>query len=552
MVGIFKRVGSWRRGPFGPVVRVVVVAGLLLCPAALAEDLSKLMRRCGPAVVVIRQADGQVLGSGVLVSADGVILTAEHLFEDDTEYTVELYKGEKLPVKRFLYRNAELDLAALEVAGKGLPSVEIANADKAAIGAGVVAIGNPEGYENTISQGVLSGKRALGDNTFQIQTTAPISPGSSGGGLFDGQGRLLGILVSYHGSGQNLNFAIPAAYADYMEIRALDRLLARNPSEVLGYLERAKAYFEATEFELALVDLKQALQLDKQSEEAYRLRGEIYWQQGRHKESLADFTTAARLNPKNPQNYFDRAHTYLGLEGYNDAVVDFQKALELDNGHEHAYRGLGATYYALGEFEKAAEAWSGAIKANPEEASYLSSRGECYFYAEDYDAAGKDFILAAEKDPSLFDPYYYSGRMCMIKGRYEDAAELFGGAIDVSPEKGSAYFYRGWAHAARQDYEKGLADIGKAIELGKDDAETRVLYGKVFYAVGRYDRAIVEYNKALEHDSSELWSVYFRGNAYAAGGDSRAAATDYRYVLDNSEDQQLRKDTRAALDGLGK
>ncbi len=551
MVGIFRR-ATWRRGPFGSVVRVAVFAGLLLCPAALAEDLSKVMKRCGPAVVVIRQADGEVLGSGVLVSADGVILTAEHLFDDDTEYTVELYKGEKLPVKRFLYRNAELDLAALEVAGKGLPSVEIADANKAQVGAGVVAIGNPEGFENTISQGVLSGKRALGDESFRLQTTAPISPGSSGGGLFDEQGRLLGILVSYYSSGQNLNFAIPATYADYGGLRALDRQIVAKPSEVDGYLKRAQAYFEVTEFELALVDLKQALQLDKQSESAYRLRGEIFWQQGRNEESLADFTTAARLNPKNPANYFDRAHTYRSMERYDDAVAEFQKSLELDSGYEDAYRGLAETYFWVGEYQKAAQAWTGAIKANPDEVSYLTYRGEAYFFAEDYEAAGDDFVAVIGKDPTWFEPYFYGGRMCLIASRYEDAVRLLDLAIDASPERASAHFYRGWAHSERQDYEKALSDIGKAIELGKDDADTRLVYGNVFYAVGRYDRAAVEYSKALEHDSSRLWYVCYRGDAYAAANDKKAAGADYRYVLDNSSDPELRKAARTGLDGLGK
>jgi len=127
------------------------------------------------------------------------------------------------------YADPARDLCQLKVANFNAPSVTIASAQTLKVGARVYAIGNPRGLELTISDGLLSGiRRTDTDELAALQITVPISPGSSGGGLFDAQGRLIGITTSGLRDSQNLNFAMPAIWIAEIPARAAAALAARN------------------------------------------------------------------------------------------------------------------------------------------------------------------------------------------------------------------------------------------------------------------------------------------------------------------------------------
>ncbi len=112
----------------------------------------------------------------------------------------------------------EFDLCKLDVPGLEAPAVDIASVAEVRTGQRVYAIGAPLGLELTISEGIVSSLREV-ENGKVIQTTAPVSPGSSGGGLFDAEGRLIGIVTFQTRSGQNLNFAVPADWISEMRAR---------------------------------------------------------------------------------------------------------------------------------------------------------------------------------------------------------------------------------------------------------------------------------------------------------------------------------------------
>ncbi|MDB5799126.1 MAG: putative HTRA-like serine protease [Rhodocyclales bacterium] len=165
-----------------------------------------------------RRASG--LGSGVVVSAEGYILTNNHVVEAADEIEVALQDGRKLPAK-LVGRDPESDLAVLRInAPKALPAMTFADSDAIHVGDVVLAIGNPFGVGQTVTMGIVSalGRSHLGINTFEnfIQTDAAINPGNSGGALVDAQGRLVGIntaIYSRSGGSLGIGFAIPATGA---------------------------------------------------------------------------------------------------------------------------------------------------------------------------------------------------------------------------------------------------------------------------------------------------------------------------------------------------
>lgn len=157
------------------------------------------------------------LGSGFIISADGYIVTNNHVVASADEIKVKLQNdGQDYPAK-LIGRDKETDLALLKIdAGKTLPYLEFANSKKAEVGEWVLAIGNPFGLGHTVTKGIISAKgRIIGAGPFDnfIQTDASINPGNSGGPLIDLEGRVLGINTAIIASGQGIGFAIPSNMA---------------------------------------------------------------------------------------------------------------------------------------------------------------------------------------------------------------------------------------------------------------------------------------------------------------------------------------------------
>lgn len=154
------------------------------------------------------------IGSGFIVSPDGIILTNAHVVADADEVTVRLTDRREFKAK-VLGSDAQTDVATLKIDASDLPAVKIGNPDTLRVGEWVVAIGSPFGFENTVTSGIVSAKaRSLPDGTYVpfIQTDVAVNPGNSGGPLFNMNGEVIGINSQiYSGTGgyQGLSFAIP-------------------------------------------------------------------------------------------------------------------------------------------------------------------------------------------------------------------------------------------------------------------------------------------------------------------------------------------------------
>ncbi|MCX7960032.1 MAG: Do family serine endopeptidase [Burkholderiales bacterium] len=159
------------------------------------------------------------LGSGVIVSPEGFILTNNHVVESAEEIEVALADGRKFAA-RVVGADPETDLAVLRVEGEALPAIAFGSSESLRVGDVVLAIGNPFGVGQTVTLGIVSalGRSGLGINTFEnfIQTDAAINPGNSGGALVDARGNLVGIntaIFSQTGGSVGIGFAMPVATA---------------------------------------------------------------------------------------------------------------------------------------------------------------------------------------------------------------------------------------------------------------------------------------------------------------------------------------------------
>lgn len=190
----------------------VALIGLSSTPVASQEDISTLVQRVTPSVVTLKSfgESGRQLSTGSgFALADGRIVTNAHVIRGATNVEVFDFRGTLVGAAQHAEAlSNSVDIAILPGI-RGLPGLDLAP-DEPAVGSRIAAVGAPSGLSNTVSDGIVSSIREI-EGLRLIQITAPISPGSSGGPVVDGQGRVIGVSVASLRGGQNLNFAVPIA-----------------------------------------------------------------------------------------------------------------------------------------------------------------------------------------------------------------------------------------------------------------------------------------------------------------------------------------------------
>ena len=190
-------------------------------------------------------------GSGVIISADGYIVTNNHVVDGADELTVTLNENSKEYSARIIGADATTDLALIKIDAKNLPAITIANSDDVKVGEWVLAVGNPLGLNNTVTAGIVSAKaRSMGQGvSSMIQTDAAINQGNSGGALVNTRGELIGInamIYSQTGSNIGYGFAIPTtivnkAVEDFKKYGSYQRaMIGIQGMDVKNYVDAMK------------------------------------------------------------------------------------------------------------------------------------------------------------------------------------------------------------------------------------------------------------------------------------------------------------------------
>jgi serine protease Do len=191
---------------------------LILRPAAaFAEEMppptvAELAKQARSSVVVIRAAGRdsgeQAIGTGFVISKDGLIATNLHVIGEGRPISVQTASGQSLDVTEVRAWDRTLDLAVIQVNAKDLPPLALADSDKAQQGDPIVALGNPLGLKLSVVSGVLSDQRDV-EGRKMLQVAFPVEPGNSGGPILDAQGSVLGIVTLKSRVTENLGFAVP-------------------------------------------------------------------------------------------------------------------------------------------------------------------------------------------------------------------------------------------------------------------------------------------------------------------------------------------------------
>lgn len=202
-----------------------------MVPSLLGDTLVSLAAEATEAAVLldVETESGSRQGSGFVVSPRGRIVTNHHVIEDARTIEVKLASGDVYERVKIMAVDERRDIAVLEIAAFDLPAIRLGNSDSVRVGTPVMAIGSPLGLENTVTTGIVSGRRSEPEGYELLQISAPASQGSSGGAVVSASGRAIGVAVSQMQDGQNLNFAVPINY-----VRGLLDHLDDEPLSVLS------------------------------------------------------------------------------------------------------------------------------------------------------------------------------------------------------------------------------------------------------------------------------------------------------------------------------
>ena len=381
-----------------------------------------------------------VFGSGVVI-APGHVITNRHVIEDGVSFRV-VHNDNKWPAK-LIKVDPDHDLAELSVAGLDAPVVTVLDSSKLAVGEVVYAIGAPEGLELTISEGLISGLRDF-DKSLVIQTSAAISPGSSGGGLFDAQGRLVGITTFYLKEGQSLNFALPAEWTlalDHQPMEAAPTSGENSPAFLaLVWAEIEYKAYQAGEYNKAVNACREAIRLEPDRASLWFMLGLSYRKLRQRNKEVSAYKEAIRLDPDYENAWVFLGSAYTALSQYDKAIDAELEAVRLKSNDEQAWCGLGIAYYGLGQYHKALDIYRKAILLKSDDDTTWYWLGLDYFSLGKYHKALNAGQEAIKLKPDDGRGWYLLGFCLKVEGRQSEVIEVYKKLKTLDPNLAEKFF----------------------------------------------------------------------------------------------------------------
>ena len=309
-----------------PRVLQVLPERPVIVAAPATVSLPELVRRIKPSVVAIHVFDrngNAIKERSAFFIAPGRIVTNYHIIEGGSTGEIYTNEGFAYSVPRILSTDPDADLAILEVdlpPGVQIRILPIASSG-AEEGEEVVVIGTPMGLQGTVSQGIVSAVRQVGASKAWIQTTAPISQGSSGSPVVNLRGEVVGVATLQSVQGQNLNFAVPSS-----RIAALSEQAERWSRVVRLYEDGVRLYWGGN-YERALEMFTQAVKLSPNYVAAWLNAGHTHLALGNPAGALTAFGEVSRIEPNNAEAFYGTGIAYAKQARHADAFSYFRRVL---------------------------------------------------------------------------------------------------------------------------------------------------------------------------------------------------------------------------------
>ena len=437
-----------------------------------AKSPTELFESVSSSIVVVHGMDNQgkpqSLGSGVVLSKDEIVTNC-HVIEKSATLSIE-HRGREYPAT-LKHSDYDRDVCSLTVTGFDAPVAVLGSTQPLKVGQKVFAIGAPQGLELTLSEGIISSLREVTGGRY-LQISAPISPGSSGGGLFDEDGRLIGLPTFYLGGGQQLNFAVPVEWIKALPQRSTKMAPTAQPAiwwlnkaaelegkkDWPGLLEHAQAwtraqsqdsmawtalgeaYGQLKQTTKAIEAYQQALRINPEFAEAWDGLGDAYAQAGQTATAIEAYHQALRINPEYGEAWYNLGVVCSQASQTAKAIEAYHQALRINPEDAAAWNNLGTAYGQTDQTAKAIEAYQQALRINPEDAAAWNNLGTDYGQAGHTAKAIEAFQQALRINPEFARAWYNLGTVYGRAGQRAKAIEAFQQALRINPEYAQAWF----------------------------------------------------------------------------------------------------------------
>lgn len=357
-------------------------AAAIVCAAcawsAYAKTPEQVFQQASKSVVVIQaydREDNPVNQGGGIVTGRESVVTNCHVLEDATKFVVG-YDKEQFD-GRLAQADHERDLCELSVPRLTAPRATLWTG-RLRVGQRVYAIGAPEGLELTFTEGLVSSLREFEGSQY-IQTSAAISQGSSGGGLFDSEARLIGITAFFLQDGQSLNFAAPASWISQLASRgggaptessataARDRIAKRWAAR----LAKARA---KKDWSGALTLAQQWVRAQPTHAPAWRELGDVHRSMNQARRAVSPYQQALRLDPDMYEGWINLGFSFLTLNQHDRALDAFQEALRIRPNDPTALYNSGVAYHFQNRPDKVKETYASLRTRDPKAAEEFAGR----------------------------------------------------------------------------------------------------------------------------------------------------------------------------------
>ncbi len=340
-----------------------------------AEKIYEIVNSSVVVVLAYDTSGNQYQGSGIVISSDGFVATNYHVCKDASRFEINHYNKGFYDIEIF-QQDIDKDILILKVNNLTLPAITPGKSTNLKPGQRLYAVGSPEGYENSISEGIVSGVRKDPSGNNLIQMTTPITDGSSGGAVVNSKGELVGMSMSGQHEG-SIYFAVPVE--DILSLFQTNIVAANEPENkptefaAADYLEEGKNASRNQNYEDAVFYFSKYIENHLYDSEAYQYRGNAQLKLRNYKAAIEDFNKAIASGTATHELYFYRGNAYYYSGDFSNAVIDYSRAIELAPNLAELYYNRGYAHYKLGNYRPAIDDWKSAISLKPQYEAELNA-----------------------------------------------------------------------------------------------------------------------------------------------------------------------------------
>lgn len=440
-----------------------------------AKTASEVFAIASKSVVVVYGLDAhgkkQTQGSGVILP-NGDIATNCHVIDKSSRIEV-MHQGRAYKAKS-RDTDWDRDICTLTPANLKASAAILGSTKGLKVGARVYAIGAPKGLELTLSEGIVSSLREV-EKGHYIQTTAPISPGSSGGGLFDEEGRLMGLPTFYLAEGQQLNFAVPVEWIDELPKRHSKQ---RNDEQTdIAFISQS-ILLEWKKDWTALLNLAQRRTIVRPRDDgAWFVLGVAYANTGQLAEAIDAYQQSLDINPEKADGWNNLGLAYKRAKQTGKALDAYKQALLVNSDYAGAWLNIGVIYAETDKAGLAQYAFDQALRINPGDEDAWLNKGIAYRIAGQPDKAIESLEQVIRKNPDHAGAWYNLGLLYKNSKQLDKANNAYRQVIRINPDHFFAWRDLGFVYGLAGDTKKSIEAFQQAVGINPDDVQTWEILG---------------------------------------------------------------------------